>query len=156
MFVQSRWQPVLATVAVDDDRVTQHAQRPVGGVHRHDHAAGGGQGGVQRLGETEDGPDRKAQRAQPGGGLVKVALTPSQVPEFVRAISGEMRGWIGSGGNVGYLSLPAGQALPTLAWPAVTLRGEPALWPGVRPRFEAMRAMKSALDPQNRFPNLDD
>jgi hypothetical protein len=30
------------------------------------------------------------------------------------------------------------------------------LWPGARPRFEVMRAVKLALDPQNRFPDLDD
>lgn len=94
--------------------------------------------------------------AHASGTLVKVALTPSQVPELVAAISGGARGWIGSGGNVGYLSWPAGAALPALAWPAVTLRGEAALWPGVRPRFEVMRAVKAALDPQNRFPQLDD
>lgn len=98
----------------------------------------------------------EAAWAHAGGTLVKVALTPSQVPEFVAAICGDARGWIGSGGNVGYVSFPAGAASPALAWPALTLRGDAALWPGVKPRFEVMRAVKVALDPQNRFPNLDD
>ncbi len=94
--------------------------------------------------------------AHPGGTLVKIALTPSQVPEFIARISGEARGWVSAGGNVGYLSLPAGATVPPLAWPALTLRGAVALWPGVRPRFEVMQAVKTALDPQNRFPQLDE
>jgi glycolate oxidase FAD binding subunit len=91
-----------------------------------------------------------------GGVLVKVALAPAQVAEFLAAVPTGARTWIGAGGNVGYLSTPAGAALPPLAWPAVTLRGDAPLWPGTRPRFDVMNATKTALDPQNRFPNLDD
>jgi len=94
--------------------------------------------------------------AHVGGVLVKVALTPSQTPEFAALLAGGARGWMSAGGNVGYASWPAGAAVPALAWPAMTLRGEAALWPGVKPRFEIMRAVKAALDPQNRFPQLDD
>ena len=61
-----------------------------------------------------------------------------------------------AGGNVGYVSVPPGAALPALSWPAVTLRGEAALWPGAKPRFEVMAAVKRALDPNGRFPALDD
>ncbi|MSU22721.1 MAG: FAD-binding protein [Opitutus sp.] len=108
----------------------------------------------------------EAAWAHAGGTLVKFALTPSQVPEFVAGFPAVARGWVSAGGNVGYLSLPAGAAFPSFAtategkpafaWPAVTLRGDVALWPGAPPRFEVMRAVKIALDPQNRFPNLDD
>jgi glycolate oxidase FAD binding subunit len=93
-----------------------------------------------------------------GGSLVKVVLAPSQVMhfiDFVRATTGAI-GWVGSGGNVGYVSLAAGSALPKLPWPAVTLRGESPLWPGAKPRFEIMLGIKQALDPQNRFPRLDE
>ena len=96
--------------------------------------------------------------AHAGGTLVKVALTPAQVEAFaavVRGIAGA-RGWIGAGGNAGYLSLPAGTALPALGWPAVTLRGDAPLWPGTQPRYQVMQAVKAALDPQGRFPALDD
>ncbi len=61
-----------------------------------------------------------------------------------------------AGGNVGYVSVPRGAALPKLDWPAMTLRGAAALWPGVGPRFEVMRAVKAALDPSRRFPDLDE
>lgn len=94
----------------------------------------------------------------PDGTFVKIALTPTQVVEFaavVHAHSGA-RGWVSTGGNVGYLSLPPGAELASLAWPAVTLRGAAPLWPGSRRSFEVMRAVKAALDPQNRFPNLED
>jgi glycolate oxidase FAD binding subunit len=96
--------------------------------------------------------------AHEGGVLMKVVLSPSEVLEFseyVRTL-GASRGWIGSGGNVGYLSMPARTALPALRWPALTLRGQAALWPGATPRFEIMRAIKTALDPKNRFPGLDE
>ena len=98
----------------------------------------------------------EAAWAHAGGTLVKVALTPSQVAAFTESLPAAARSWVSAGGNGGYLSLPAGEAIPKLAWPAVTLRGAGALWPGVQTRFEVMRAVKVALDPQNRFPNLDD
>jgi glycolate oxidase FAD binding subunit len=92
------------------------------------------------------------------GLLVKVALTPAQVSEFVAFVKAQpdSRTWLGAGGNSGYLSLPVGSAVRLLAWPAMTFRGEAPLWPGARPRFEVMTATKAALDPQGRFPQLDD
>jgi hypothetical protein len=36
------------------------------------------------------------------------------------------------------------------------LRGEGPLWLGPRRDFEVMKAVKSALDPQGRFPNLNE
>lgn len=132
----------------------------------------------------------KAAWAWEDGSLVKVALTPSQVPELIawaQAKTGAGAGgrvWVSTGGNVGYLSAAAGEPVPELSWPALTLRdgecgtgaltrrfersgvGAPrpqgaeksrtALWPGVRTCFEVMAAVKTALDPQNRFPSLDD
>jgi glycolate oxidase FAD binding subunit len=93
-----------------------------------------------------------------GGTLVKAALTPTQVPAFAECVrmTAGARGWIGAGGNVGYLSLPAGTPCPPLAWPAIALRGDAPLWPGPSARFEVMRAVKRALDPENRFPALDE
>jgi hypothetical protein len=96
--------------------------------------------------------------AHSAGTLVKVALTPAQVIDFgavVRALP-NARGWVGAGGNVGYVSLPAGTPLGPLTWPAVTLRGEGRLWLGPQRSFGVMRAVKSALDPHDRFPQLDE
>jgi glycolate oxidase FAD binding subunit len=96
--------------------------------------------------------------AHSSGTLIKVALTPAQVVAFadlVRVQAGA-RGWVSAGGNVGFLSVPAGMVVPPLQWPAVTLRGDGPLWLGPKREFEIMRAVKAALDPQNRFPGLDD
>jgi glycolate oxidase FAD binding subunit len=96
--------------------------------------------------------------AHSNGTLIKIALTPAQViafAEMVRSSAGA-RGWVSAGGNVGYLSVPGGAPVPPLAWPAMTLRGDAPLWLGPQREFAVMRAVKSALDPQNRFPNLDD
>jgi glycolate oxidase FAD binding subunit len=96
--------------------------------------------------------------AHSSGTLIKVALTPAQVPVFadvVRAQPGS-RGWLSAGGNAGFISLPAGTVVPALPWPAVTLRGEGPLWHGPKREFEIMRAVKAALDPLNRFPGLED
>jgi glycolate oxidase FAD binding subunit len=92
------------------------------------------------------------------GTLVKIALTPGQIPDFEALFPNlpGARGWIGNGGNTGYLSLAPDATLPPLEWPALTLRGDAPLWPGARPRFAVMRAVKAALDPPNRFPDLDD
>ena len=96
--------------------------------------------------------------AHSGGTLAKVVLAPAQVPEFatwLRAQNGA-RGWLSAGGNVGYVSVAAGATLPAIAWPAVTLRGDAPLWLGPRREFAVMRAVKAALDPQARYPDLDD
>ena len=92
--------------------------------------------------------------AHAGGTLVKVAFMPNDVAGFAAFPAARVR--VSAGGNVGYVSCSAGAALPALAWPSLTLRGEAALWPGVKPRFEIMRAVKTAFDPQNRFPSLDE
>lgn len=92
------------------------------------------------------------------GTLAKLAIGPGQMPAF-RALLGGLtgaRGWVSNGGNTAYLSLPAGVAIPALPWPGVTLRGVGPLWLGPTRRFEVMRAVKTALDPADRFPGLDD
>lgn len=101
---------------------------------------------------------REVRWAHTGGTLVKLALTPATVPAFLTLVqsSPDARGWVSAGGNAGYLSLAAGAALPVVPWPAVTLRGAAPLWPGMKPRFEIMQRVKAALDPQGRFPALDD
>jgi glycolate oxidase FAD binding subunit len=96
--------------------------------------------------------------AHSSGTLVRIALRPTDLPGLISLVQAQTgaRGWISAGGNIGFVSLPAGAALPSLTWPSVTLRGEAPLWPGTKPRFEIMRAVKAALDPQNRFPDLDE
>lgn len=71
----------------------------------------------------------------------KSDLTPDQIGEFKTA-------HVSCGGNVAFSQIPPAHGL--------TLRGDEPLWIGGRPRFGIEAAVKQALDPQNRFPTLDD
>ena len=98
------------------------------------------------------------------GQLIKVAVTPTTVAALYRELDGldELRIHISSGGNMAFVSLHANhqvtrfdEALHRLNLPAVTLRGQAPLWLGVQKRPDIARAVKTALDPDNRFPVLD-
>lgn len=96
--------------------------------------------------------------AHASGALAKFALTPAQVPEFsawVRRLP-EGRGWISAGGNAGYASAAAGADFSRAPWPGVSLRGKLPLWIGPQRAPAITAAVKHALDPQGRFPNLSD
>lgn len=101
---------------------------------------------------------------EPQGALLKLSLTPARFADFATLLKvvPDARGWIGNGGNVGYLALPQAAVTDALcrrlreaSLPALTLRGEGPLFPGLRSDPEIARAVKSALDPANRFPSLD-
>jgi glycolate oxidase FAD binding subunit len=100
-----------------------------------------------------------------GDSLFKIPLTLSQLPAFAAAVRElpSAKAWLGAGGNVAFLSLPSaaetrviGEKLRALNLSALTLRGAAPLWLGARPDFNLYRAVKTALDPQNRFPSLND
>ncbi|MCC6882799.1 MAG: FAD-binding protein [Verrucomicrobiales bacterium] len=84
---------------------------------------------------------REFRWATGSGLLVKTAITPDRVFEFPAA-------HVSCGGNVAYSS-----ALPLTG---LTLRGDAPLWIGGRNRFALEAAVKHALDPEGRFPTLDD
>jgi hypothetical protein len=103
--------------------------------------------------------------AHQDGALVKVSLTPAGLTSFadaLHAIEGT-RFHVSAGGNVAFVSLASpgaaslfDQSLRKLQLSAVTLRGDAPLWSGIRPQFQIERAVKEALDPQHRFPDLED
>jgi glycolate oxidase FAD binding subunit len=96
--------------------------------------------------------------AHAGGTLAKFVLVPKALEALAAGLreTPEARGWISAGGNVAYVSLPASHALPDFGLGGVTLRGGGPLWLGPQRRYEVMNAVKSALDPQRRFPALDE
>lgn len=103
--------------------------------------------------------------AHPGGVLMKVVLTPARLPDLAARIQAlpEVRAWLGNGGNAAYVSLPSAAAAAVLGgrlgasgFAALTLRGDAPLWPAGRGHPAIASAVKAALDPQNRFPSLDD
>ena len=87
------------------------------------------------------------------GPLLKLALTPAQLPALVarvRALAGRVH--ITAGGNAALVSLPVPAA--ALGLPALTLRGPGPLWLDAPASPAITAAVKTALDPQNRFPSL--
>ncbi|OYW31162.1 MAG: hypothetical protein B7Z47_01860 [Chthoniobacter sp. 12-60-6] len=71
----------------------------------------------------------------------KTDITPDQIADFRTA-------HVSCGGSVAF-----SQILPRCG---MTLRGDAPLWIGGRTRFAIEDAVKQALDPQQRFPTLDD
>ena len=108
---------------------------------------------------------REFRWAHAEGPLTKVALTPRIVPELHQALQSlqGIRVHVSGGGNMAYVSLPGieetgrlGQVLERLSLTGVTLRGNAPLWCGKQSRPKIAEAVKHALDPENRFPALDD
>jgi glycolate oxidase FAD binding subunit len=107
---------------------------------------------------------REFRWAHSGGVLVKVAITPAVVPSLdaaARSLDGT-RVHVSAGGNVAFVSLPPSaqpaalqERLHSLGLPGVTLCGSAPLWWGARATPAIAGAVKQALDPQNRFPGLD-
>lgn len=97
-----------------------------------------------------------------GGNLALISLPMSRSrddsPESKDADSGEQRVHQKKApqqfGNSDFRTL--NEALLRLGLSAVTLRGEAPLWCGVQRRANIAQAVKQALDPQNRFPGLDE
>jgi glycolate oxidase FAD binding subunit len=108
---------------------------------------------------------REFRWAHPGGALVKVAITPavmSSLDAAGRTLDGA-RVHFSAGGNVAFVSLPTSvqpaalqERLRTLGLPGVTLCGDAPLWCGAHATPAIDGAVKQALDPQNRFPGLND
>jgi glycolate oxidase FAD binding subunit len=107
------------------------------------------------------------------GPLVKVAITPTVWPSLDRVVRelepaeagtpNEARMHVSAGGNVAYVSLPDravfakfDEELRKLAIAGLTLRGDAPLWCGSRTQTKITSGVKQALDPQNRFPSLED
>ncbi len=73
--------------------------------------------------------------------VYKTDITPDQIGDYQAA-------HVSCGGNVAF-----SRALPARG---MTLRGDGPLWIGGRTRFAIEDAVKQALDPQHRFPTLDE
>jgi glycolate oxidase FAD binding subunit len=71
----------------------------------------------------------------------KTDITPDQISAFKAS-------HVSCGGSMAFSHTPPVRGL--------TLRGDAPLWIGGRPKFAIEAAVKQALDPQQRFPTLDD
>ena len=107
---------------------------------------------------------REFEWAHQDGMLVKVALSTECLPAFYETIGtvSDARFHISSAGNMAFLSFPDAkevnsvtERLSRLSLSGITLRGDAPLWLGVRSRSQLELAVKNALDPVGRFPDLD-
>lgn len=105
------------------------------------------------------------QWTHPGGVLVKVPLTLNAVAPFVRAVSAacdQTLLHISAAGDVGFVSLPAATSitdcdsqLVNLGLTGMVIRGAGPLFCGSRRRTRVSDAVKTALDPDGRFPSIE-
>lgn len=108
---------------------------------------------------------REFHWCHPEGWLGKVVLHPGQYVNFAATLRphSDARIHLTAGGNAAYVSLAADPPTPAddLAWKGLglqilTLRGAGPCWLGQGSNPEIHAAVKHALDPQGRFPNLTD
>jgi glycolate oxidase FAD binding subunit len=108
---------------------------------------------------------REFRWAHADGALVKIPLTPGALPALAAAVGllEGARARFSAGGNVAFVSLPAGAAptglsdrLRELGLSGLGFKGHTPVWLGVRSRPAIVGAVKGALDPGNRFPSLDE
>jgi glycolate oxidase FAD binding subunit len=108
---------------------------------------------------------REFKWANANGTLVKVAAIPAVLPALYQELQ-SLNGaqiHISSGGNLAFVSFPESnqvnafnEVLRKLSLAGVTLRGGGPLWYGIQPRPKIAQAVKQALDPDERFPGLDE
>ena len=103
--------------------------------------------------------------AWPEGLLVKIVLSPARLVELDRQLKSfeDVRVHFSVAGNLAFASLAPGMeagrldvALHDLGLAGVTLSGRGPLWLGVRAKTEIAIRVKEALDPQGRFPSMDE
>jgi glycolate oxidase FAD binding subunit len=100
--------------------------------------------------------------AHTDGFLAKIPLIPSRLAalcELARPLP-DARLHVSAGGSVAYLSLPAPQpalheSLAAAGFSALVLRGDSPLHLGASHHTQVAAAVKTALDPNSRFPSLD-
>lgn len=97
--------------------------------------------------------------------LWKIPLTEKRMQDLFTVVRQfrESRLHLSAGGNVAFLSLPAGDAhgsllsreLERVGLNALGLRGPSPARIGLMANYKIAESMKAALDPENRFPALD-
>lgn len=107
---------------------------------------------------------RRFAWADAGNALAKVPIVPDRMPaliEFFARVEGA-RIRFGNAGNVAWCSMPDAHAIAALdaylvqnRMSGLLLRGDGPLWLGSRALPPIARAVKAALDPRGRFPDLD-
>jgi hypothetical protein len=100
----------------------------------------------------------------PTGVLIKAAASFSTVVRIlprVQTLGAIVH--VTTGGSAILISLPSAELVPAVdeqlsaaQTSGIVLRGQTPLWIGRRQRYEITAAIKRALDPDQKFPSLDD
>jgi len=100
-----------------------------------------------------------------GGPLIKVPVIPDEVQLLVESFSmfKDVRIHFGNAANVAYVSLPsteqsvaASEMLAGLGLTGLTFSGAGPLWTGIQKKTEIAKSVRAVLDPDNKFPALED
>ena len=163
-----RWEPAAVDLLPGGEEVCMRLGGPAAALPEMARGNFGAVAGVE-LSDAEAGMVwadlREFRWAYPDGLLAKVPLTPAAWPALERSLRmvDGARSHLGAGGSQVFISLPSGasvslldEKLRGLGLPGLTLRGDVPLWLGARPRAKIALAVKDALDPERRFPSLDD
>jgi glycolate oxidase FAD binding subunit len=164
----SRWEAEALDVMPGTNIVMMRLSGPESSLHEIALDVIGGPGGVTLSAEDAEFVRKDFGEFQwvfPHESLVKVALTPAKVASVTHALLGlgVSRIHFSAGGNVAFVAVPAsvpmeslGSELQRLGLLGLTLRGDAPLWIGERRRTAIEHRVKQALDPDNRFPSLDE
>ncbi len=96
--------------------------------------------------------------------LLKIPSIPDSAAPLRQALEAlGARVHVSAGGSVAFAAFPADVNIPALdvtlkefKSPSLTLRGDAPLWLGARTDYRFAAGVKTALDAENRFPNLHD
>jgi hypothetical protein len=108
---------------------------------------------------------REFRWAHSEGVLARIAITMAQVTPLIRPMQSlpEARTHVSAGGNLAFVSLPSAESVTELdkqlgmmGAEGIAWRGRSPLWLGARRKTGIASAVKNALDPEQRFPALDD
>ncbi len=169
----SRWEPEALDILPGSNAVAMRLAGPEAALHslareiQSTLAGAGNEAHILSDAEARELWDglREFGWSLPGETLVKIALAPADVAPLAHAVEGLgiTRLHFSSGGNVAFVSVPAGlrtdaldATLQNLGLSGVALRGDAPLWLGCHVRPAIAAAVKQALDSENRFPPLDD
>ncbi len=108
---------------------------------------------------------REFRWAHSEGVLARIAITLAQVTPLIRLVQSlaGARIHVSAGGNLAFVSLPSAESvaelhkeLGVMGAEGIAWRGRSPLWLGTRRGTGIAAAVKNALDPEQRFPGLED
>jgi len=158
----SRWCLESLEYLADEGELVLRLGAPGEALDALEAEIGGEWSGETRRGDERFWDDAREIAWAGSGVLVKVPLAPSQIVVVDSRIEGVdgIRRRYGSGGNLAWLAVPESsrevldRTLTELGLRGLAMRGAGPRWLGARPEAAIHGAVKRAMDPAGRFPEL--